>query len=127
MSPFFSVMSLEERGQMHKTRAGGGYNYESFGRQVHVDSFKDTLRFFEYRKIQRMHGGMIKQSQSHALVAVLVFVLWATVFVLTSVTFSNGVLEFRFFSDQDDGLLGDIYLYIGIGLQVMDTTTDTHH
>jgi hypothetical protein len=120
-------MSLEERGQMRETRAGHRYDYESFGQQVHVNSFKDTLRFFEYRKIQRMHGGMIKQSQSHPLVAVLVFVLWATVFVLTSVTFKNGVLEFRFFSDEDDGLVGDIYLFIGIGLQVMDIITEHHH
>ena len=90
--------------------------YESFGRMVSAEAFRETLRYFEFRKTKRLYGGLIREPVSSPLLGLATFLLWAFVFLLTSVTWKDNTLVFRF---TDPSYLGGLLLYVGLGLQVI--------
>ena len=82
------------------------------------ESMRDTVIFFEYRKIQRLYGGAIKQPRPRPLVGVAVFILWLITFALNSISFDSGTITFTL-QDSDlapSGILSDVYIYVGVGL-----------
>ena len=50
-----------------------------------TECFLDTLRYFEFRKIQRTYGGAILSPNRHPMLSIIVFILWAIIFLISIV------------------------------------------
>ena len=81
--------------------------------------FLDTLRYFEFRKIQRTYGGAILSPNRHPILSVLVFILWAITFAVSSIKYKDGTLSFKFNDWDQNTITSKALLSVGVGLLVV--------